>query len=156
MKNIFKSLGIGGRKKFYRNAKYSAIFQLKRKEAKMQNNEGPKGDEQLQHDAEMEIVTEGNKSSGARIQWDEKTIAEHDRERGSRFRLNYICNNLLILIYINRQKIDEAPTPYRYTSESDQSECESGSDGESLSKGYNREVVKETLNGNSIFPFCYT
>lgn len=32
-----------------------------------------------------------------------------------------------------RQKIDEAPTPYRYQSESDQSECES-SDAESLAK----------------------
>eukprot|EP01038_Epipyxis_sp_PR26KG_P013564 gene13564-18203_t len=51
-----------------------------------------------------------------KIQWDEQTIAEHDKERGS------------------RQKIDEAPTPYRYLSESDQSECESGSDGESLVK----------------------
>jgi len=43
-----------------------------------------------------------------KITWDEEAIAEHDKERGS------------------RQKIDEAPTPYRYGSESDQSEGESG------------------------------
>jgi len=49
-----------------------------------------------------------------KIQWDEETIAEHDKERGS------------------RQKIDEAPTPFRYQSESDQSECES--DAESLAR----------------------
>eukprot|EP01042_Synura_sphagnicola_P036070 gene36070-46154_t len=51
------------------------------------------------------------------IKWDEVTIAEHDKERGS------------------RQKIDEAPTPFRYGSESDQSEAESGSsDGEHLTR----------------------
>lgn len=44
------------------------------------------------------------------IKWDEEVIAEHDKERGS------------------RQKIDEAPTPFRYSSESDQSEGESGSE----------------------------
>lgn len=43
------------------------------------------------------------------IKWDEETIAEHDKERGT------------------RQRIDEPPTPYRYHSESetDQSEAES-------------------------------
>jgi hypothetical protein len=43
------------------------------------------------------------------IKWDEETIAEHDKERGT------------------RQRIDEPPTPYRYYSESetDQSEAES-------------------------------
>ena len=47
-----------------------------------------------------------------------------------------------------RQKIDEAPTPYRYmSSESDQSECESGSDAESLgSLGHNdREKILKDL-----------
>lgn len=37
-----------------------------------------------------------NKRNSKTIQWDEETIAEHDKERGT------------------RQKIDEAPTPYRY------------------------------------------
>lgn len=61
----------------------------------------------------MSYNAEGEKRQKL-IQWDEVTIAEHDRERGS------------------RQKIDEAPTPYRYLSESD---CESGgSDGEGLAK----------------------
>lgn len=41
------------------------------------------------------------------IKWDEDVIAEHDKERGT------------------RQKIDEPATPYRYQSESDQSETES-------------------------------
>eukprot|EP01036_Dinobryon_divergens_P033274 gene33274-43026_t len=71
---------------------------------------------------------ENSKTASTRIQWDEVTIAEHDKERGS------------------RQKIDEAPTPYRYmSSESDQSECESGSDAESLgSLGHNSEkIIKE-------------
>ncbi|KAJ1422742.1 hypothetical protein B484DRAFT_420834 [Ochromonadaceae sp. CCMP2298] len=60
-----------------------------------------------------------------KIQWDEETIAEHDKERGS------------------RQKIDEAPTPFRYGSESDQSECES--DGERLGKTHT-----ETSPGGSV------
>eukprot|EP01040_Poterioochromonas_malhamensis_P014491 gene14491-16044_t len=56
------------------------------------------------------------KEKRQKIQWDEVTIAEHDKERGS------------------RQKIDEAPTPYRYLSESDQSEAEYSSDGEHLAR----------------------
>lgn len=75
------------------------------------------------------------RNSSARIQWDEKTIAEHDKERGSRYQNQTSFEVLLIWkrpAFI-RQKIDEAPTPYRYmSSESDQSECESGSDAESL------------------------
>eukprot|EP01031_Cornospumella_fuschlensis_P033694 gene33694-40759_t len=71
----------------------------------------------------MEFV-ENEKKKQRVIQWDEVTIAEHDKERGS------------------RQKIDEAPTPYRYLSESDQSEAES-SDGESL---FHR---RRSLSGNA-------
>jgi protein phosphatase inhibitor 2 len=47
---------------------------------------------------------------GPHIQWDEDTIAEHDKERGT------------------RQKIDEAPTPYRYSTDEDD---EAWNDGES-------------------------
>lgn len=56
------------------------------------------------------------KKKRPKIQWDEVTIAEHDKERGT------------------RQKIDEAPTPYRYMSESEQSENEYSSDGEHLAR----------------------
>lgn len=53
------------------------------------------------------------KRSSRTIQWDEDTIAEHDKERGT------------------RQKIDEPPTPYRYNSSSDKSDSgESGCEGD--------------------------
>lgn len=39
-------------------------------------------------------------------------------------------------LFSSRQKIDEAPTPFRYQSESDQSEAESNSDGERLAKKF--------------------
>eukprot|EP01039_Chlorochromonas_danica_P004256 gene4256-4676_t len=71
---------------------------------------------------------ENEKKKARVIQWDEVTIAEHDKERGS------------------RQKIDEAPTPYRYMSESDQSD---GSDGEYLS---HRRRSSESSSGSFIFP----
>lgn len=45
-----------------------------------------------------------------------------------------------------RQKIDEAPTPYRYMSESDQSD---GSDGEYLSR---RRRSSDSSSGSFIFP----
>lgn len=52
------------------------------------------------------------------IQWDEVTIAEHDKERGT------------------RQKIDEPPTPYRYHSGSERSDSgESGCEGENERDG---------------------
>ncbi len=44
-----------------------------------------------------------------------------------------------------RQKIDEAPTPFRYLSESDQSEAESGSDGEFLLKAASTEKYGQTI-----------
>eukprot|EP01032_Pedospumella_encystans_P000441 gene441-508_t len=67
-----------------------------------------------------------------KIQWDEETIAEHDKERGS------------------RQKIDEAPTPFRYQSESDQSECES--DGERLAREDLEAINDETAGKTSPVP----
>ncbi len=48
---------------------------------------------------------------------------------------------------MHRQKIDEAPTPYRYMSESDQSEAESGSDGECLVKS-NNDSEESTSHAN--------
>lgn len=56
-------------------------------------------------------LREGKRSS-RNIKWDEDTIAEHDKERGT------------------RQKIDEPPTPYRYQSGSDRSDS-----GESAGEG---------------------
>ena len=46
-----------------------------------------------------------------KIKWDEETIAEHDKERGT------------------RQKIDEPPTPYAYGTESPMAVDEKGEDG---------------------------
>ena len=67
------------------------------------------------------------------IQWDEVTIAEHDKERGSRYALFLDCLVLLLKLF-RRQKIDEAPTPFRFGSESENSEAEYSSDGEHLAR----------------------
>ena len=50
------------------------------------------------------------------ITWDEETIAEHDKERGT------------------RQKIEEAPTPYRYTTDEDEAEMvvRGGGEGDAM------------------------
>jgi protein phosphatase inhibitor 2 len=64
-------------------------------------------------DKDQSSHSDSNTQKKQKIQWDEVTIAEHDKERGS------------------RQKIDEAPTPYRYMSES---ESEYSSDGEHLAR----------------------
>lgn len=58
-----------------------------------------------------------------------------------KFRPSVSLYILLLYLYF-RQKIDEAPTPYRYLSESDQSEAES-SDGESLFRR------RRSLSGNA-------
>lgn len=73
------------------------------------------------------------------IQWDEETIEEHNKERGT------------------RQKIDEAPTPYRYSSESDMSEGE-GSE-KSFESGYSSgspsereslsDIAKDAVDGDN-------
>lgn len=56
-------------------------------------------------------------------------------DQGTFFKRYLLFNEFLANYFLDRQKIDEAPTPYRYGSESDQSEAESGSsDGEVLSR----------------------
>ena len=56
-------------------------------------------------------ISGSGKKRGPHIQWDEETIAEHDKERGT------------------RQKIDEPPTPYAYGTESPMAVDEKGEDG---------------------------
>jgi hypothetical protein len=38
---------------------------------------------------------ENSKTANTRIQWDEVTIAEHDKERGSRYLLHFICKSYI-------------------------------------------------------------
>ena len=96
------------------------------------------------------LVMSNSRKRETRIQWDEETIAEHDKERGTRYGHLSVNDTLLLRTLSNspqlhavsispqpvyvmccfhldfticRQKIDEAPTPYRYDSRSaDESE----------------------------------
>lgn len=102
----------------------------------MSNFTGVESNQPIPHEP---LLKGGEHKKQKIIKWDEETIAEHDKERGTRYVMFY---KLLlthfplknIFFFLLRQKIDEAPTPYRYLSESDQSEAESGSDGEFLLK----------------------
>jgi len=67
------------------------------------------------------------------IQWDEATLAEHDKERGT------------------RQKIDEPPTPYQYGSDrSDSGE----SDGEECESAWSRQMSGDLVTTAAAADFC--